>query len=678
VARGAKVLMTRRENRDFRTPSDSTLRGDLSERTRIANAFAPDLFISVHHNADPGGAHDKNETQTYYKLGDEGASLDAAAAIHRFLKRNLGIRGQRILPGNYFVLRNSNAPAVLTEASYLTNPDVESRLALPDKQRLEAEALYLGIARFFARGAPVIDSFTASGPEARPDTSFREIDGPTLLARVSGPYDHVELTLDGDPIDPERRGPRLTWRPSRPLAVGHHDALLRVALAGTGWARERRLSFELERRVARLEAAPWPDRPAQRVGVRIAVLDRAGLPSFTPIKLRVVAARPGVAPAETSVTSRDGVAWAYLRLSRAARVASGSLARVMVATRGTSGTLATRVAFPAGAAAGEAWSGWALLEPAGGPLRDALGTAEPSPRWSWINRDGFVVLRQGEGLGLPPLAGYRLWGEDTLPPRFTPIAGGALHGRRIVLDPDGGGEDPAGMGPSGTRAAFYNMEVARALGSMLRASGAEVAFARSTDVATSDVERVRVSEAFHADRYLRIGHRPDSAHVGYYFSSAAGKTWGQHIATWLTRLGIASPPVVEDAQYPLQQTSCTALYVSARRVDNPADEEAMNAAGAVRREAYALYLGLLEEWASSDAWVIDSVAVRDADDHPAGGALVTLGGALVLQTDAHGDARFARTENGPMLVTVDHPAVRARGLLIDSQRDIRLTGPRGR
>src|SRR5438874_3231012 len=83
VAHGAKVQMTRREDRDFRGPSDSTLRGDLGARTRIANAFAPDLFLSIHHNADPGGLHDKNETQTYYKLGDEGASLDAAASIHR-------------------------------------------------------------------------------------------------------------------------------------------------------------------------------------------------------------------------------------------------------------------------------------------------------------------------------------------------------------------------------------------------------------------------------------------------------------------------------------------------------------------------------------------------------------------------------------------------------------------
>jgi glycerol-3-phosphate O-acyltransferase len=37
------------------------------------------LFDYILKSFDPGGAHDVNETQTYYKLGDEGPSLDAAA-----------------------------------------------------------------------------------------------------------------------------------------------------------------------------------------------------------------------------------------------------------------------------------------------------------------------------------------------------------------------------------------------------------------------------------------------------------------------------------------------------------------------------------------------------------------------------------------------------------------------
>jgi hypothetical protein len=234
------------------------------------------------------------------------------------------------------------------------------------------------------------------------------------------------------------------------------------------------------------------------------------------------------------------------------------------------------------------------------------------------------------------------------------------------------------MGSSGTRAAHVNMEVARALASLLRASGADVALARAGDVAASDVERVRASEAFGAERYLRIGHRAEPTRIGAYFSSAAGRSWGARTAAWLARLGLPAPPLADDAQYPLQQTSCPALYVSLRRVDDAGDEEALNAAGAVRAEATALYLGLIAEWSGDAEFPVDSLEIRDAQGRPAAGALVTLGGALVLQADTAGVVRFARTEPGPMPVTVDHPDVRTGALLLDSQRGTLLTGPPGR
>ena len=147
TAAGAEVLMTRETDRDFLVPTDSTLRSDLAERVKIANAWAPDLFVSIHHNADAAGAHDVNETQTYYQLGDEGPSYDVAQDIFRAITRNLGIEVSKMIPGNFFVVRNSEAPALLTEASFLTYPPTEAKLRTPAARRLEAEILYLGIRR---------------------------------------------------------------------------------------------------------------------------------------------------------------------------------------------------------------------------------------------------------------------------------------------------------------------------------------------------------------------------------------------------------------------------------------------------------------------------------------------------------------------------------------------------
>src|SRR5258705_6126970 len=62
AARGAEVFLTRDQDRDYLTPADSSLRADLPERVRRAAGFAPDLLVSIHHNADARGAHDVNQT----------------------------------------------------------------------------------------------------------------------------------------------------------------------------------------------------------------------------------------------------------------------------------------------------------------------------------------------------------------------------------------------------------------------------------------------------------------------------------------------------------------------------------------------------------------------------------------------------------------------------------------
>ena len=116
--------------------------------------------------------------------------------------------------------------------------------------------------------------------------------------------------------------------------------------------------------------------------------------------------------------------------------------------------------------------------------------------------------------------------------------------------------------------------------------------------------------------------------------------------------------------------------MSLARIDTPSSEARLLAPGRLRAEAFALFVALARDFAPSDEWESDSIEVRDADGHSVAGALVTLGGALVLQAGADGVARFVRTEPGPLEAACDDSRVNARVLLLESSRGHTLSRAR--
>ena len=676
VAAGAEVKMTRETDRDYLTVADSSLRSDLAERVRIANAFAPDLFVSIHHNADPGGLHDVNETQTYYRLGDEGPSYDAAQDVFRALTRNLGIETTKMIPGNFFVIRNSDAPALLTEASYLTYPPTEAKLRTPAARKLEAEVFYLGIVRWFMRRAPALASFEAVNAAGHADTVFTGT--PRLIGEVSGAFDSAVLRIDGDEVPLTMSGNRVTWERMPPLAAGTHEASLSARLATEGTSRARRLRFHVNKPAARVTLALLgsPLSVARStVAAHVRVLDADDLPLPDSMRVRLSSEPRGVfSPAETTLVASAGEAWGYFRRARGttAKLAARATLIARLVTP-SSAPIVTAARLPLTRALTHLSTGFALLMPDGTPLSTGVLT-----RPDWLNRDGFVTLAADSAgaARTPQLAGFRRFDADTLwPPRFVAIAGSALHARRIAIDPEGGGDDAAGSGPGGTRASSLNLDVGRALAAMLTAAGAEVVMTRDGDHAVSELERVQVAESFRAERYIRIGHANTPPLAGHYFNSANGRRWAQKTAAALADLGFAAPRVGESAKYPLAQTSATAIYVSCARTDS--SEELLRSAGRLRAEAYALFLALARDLtADGGAWPLDSLRVLDADSRPVAGAPVRLGAALVVATDSTGTARFARTEAGPLDVQVDDARARLHAVLLDSERGRVLQVPR--
>jgi N-acetylmuramoyl-L-alanine amidase len=259
---GAEVHLTRTADHDLLAPPDTSLADDLAARMALVDSLRPDVFVSIHHNSNAERDSTRNEIQTYYPFGREGADLDLARAIHKYLVRNLGIASARILPGNFYVLRNCSAVAVLGEPSMISHPGVEEKLKLAAKQELEAKAYFLGLREYFALGTPSWVVVTPGSPTdglqpgdageaASPAASPGPPAGPTRNVGLQstapawrfepgegGPAldpATVSLLVDGrlQPLSCDPDGRLIAWNPPQDLRQGtHHYRLYGRNLGG--------------------------------------------------------------------------------------------------------------------------------------------------------------------------------------------------------------------------------------------------------------------------------------------------------------------------------------------------------------------------------------------------------------------------------------------------------------
>lgn len=169
---GAEVIYTRATDRYL----------PLEARTAIANRERADLFISVHANSSP--ERDARGVETYFlNFTTSPESLEVAARENTVSRRPVnelrdlvqkiaqqnrtaeahqfadhvqaalthGLPGERnrgVREAPFIVLTGAGMPAILTEISFMSNPDDEDNLKNPDYRQRIAQALYDGIATY--------------------------------------------------------------------------------------------------------------------------------------------------------------------------------------------------------------------------------------------------------------------------------------------------------------------------------------------------------------------------------------------------------------------------------------------------------------------------------------------------------------------------------------------------
>lgn len=119
---------------------------DLNTRSRISNTAKADLFISIHHNAGGGDGF-----EIIYKMNCPKSLALAQAVEKEFRKlnneRRIYTKGGTKNPklDYYAVLRNTNAPAIITEFAFLDNPKDVIEVDTLKEQWEQAEAIYLAV-----------------------------------------------------------------------------------------------------------------------------------------------------------------------------------------------------------------------------------------------------------------------------------------------------------------------------------------------------------------------------------------------------------------------------------------------------------------------------------------------------------------------------------------------------
>ena len=135
-----KMIMTRTS--DVQVP--------LANRAEFANREGADFFVSLHCNAfiDPAA----NGIETYHFPGSD-IGKDLATAIQKDLVNATGLRNRGVKEGRFFVLKQTQMPAVLVELAFISNPEEERLLGSVPWVVNAARAIARTVSKFAEGGA---------------------------------------------------------------------------------------------------------------------------------------------------------------------------------------------------------------------------------------------------------------------------------------------------------------------------------------------------------------------------------------------------------------------------------------------------------------------------------------------------------------------------------------------
>ena len=126
----------------------------LKARVEMSNNWETDLFISLHANwyIDPK----VRGLETYYCEGSEKGHKAAIAVMNELIKTvdvlngNIDVIDRGEKPGAYYVLKNTQAPAILVELGFVSNDWQAEFMSNVENQAAMSRAIWRGVKTYFA------------------------------------------------------------------------------------------------------------------------------------------------------------------------------------------------------------------------------------------------------------------------------------------------------------------------------------------------------------------------------------------------------------------------------------------------------------------------------------------------------------------------------------------------
>lgn len=185
---GATVKLTRSDDRFI----------SLKGRAEIANRFKAHRFVAVHQNSAPN--RHANGTETYFHK-PQAAKL--SKLVQNQLLKFLGHNNRGSRHASFAVIRRTNMPAILTEASFISQPSEAAKLVSGIYRQRQAMAIFRALQKDFGikpeaakpapTPAPAPTPNPAPAPVVQPNPeSVKPLEPAKLQAQFTGNFGIVQ------------------------------------------------------------------------------------------------------------------------------------------------------------------------------------------------------------------------------------------------------------------------------------------------------------------------------------------------------------------------------------------------------------------------------------------------------------------------------------------------------